>query len=240
LTAVKRKLALVESWNMRLRKKICIMAVVCSISGCSPEFFQSLKDTRDTAVNARDADTEQKEAWAGLSFKDTELYGLFIKHPYNTTISFERQFPRVALIVLDAPRNHSKDSGVSKHKACWRLRARLWQRRDQSKDIESFHWCTPYDIATDVPLSGAYEWFAVDASKTGFENTGNQRTSGPVPPISAMPSDLRHQKFWQSEKFGPHTMDGVMVLSLLYHMGFDWSVLEDRRAWVVEFSQARR
>ena len=224
-----------------MRIKHFIIAVVCSISGCSPELLQVIKAGREATVGTEEAVyTEQKEAWSGLSFKDTELYGLFIKHPYDTRLSFEQQFPRVALVVLDAPRNHTKPYGLSMHRACWKLRAKLWRRRDQSKDIETFHWCSPHDIATDVPLSGGNQWFLVDSAKGQFENTGNQRTPGPVPPFSAVPLDLRHQKFWQSERFGPHTMDGVMLLSLLYHMGFDWSILEDRRVWVVEFAQARR
>jgi hypothetical protein len=226
---------------MRLRIKLSIIAVVCSISGCSPQLLQIIKTTREVAVSPEEAAyTERKEAWSGLSFKDTELYGIFLKYPYDTRLSFEQQFPRVALFVLDAPRNHTKPYGVSTHKACWKLRAKLWRRRDQSKDIESFHWCSPNDIATDVPLSGAAYWFSGGIPGFAFENTGNQRAPGPVPPFSAVPTDLRHQKFWQSAVFGPHTMDGVMLLSLLYHMGFDWSILEDRRVWVVEFAQARR
>lgn len=218
---------------------------VILFSGCFPYFYYA-EPILDEALNVIEDNSPPPEAWSGLSFKDTALYGLYYKYPYDENLPFEQQFPRVALTVLDAPPTQSDKSSLFRTKSCWKLRAKIWSSRTSSQDVEAFHWCTPRDIAGELPLEGADIWFSIgqpskDICKTCFkyENTGNLRTEGPVPPRTSIPFDLRHQKFWQSSGFGIRQMNGLMLASLLYHMGFDWSVVDDRRVWVVEFIQAR-
>lgn len=196
---------------------------------------------------ASSPDPISDEALAGLSFKDTELYHLFTAHPYNSLRPFEEQFPRVALTVLEAPNVQSWSAQIVVP-ACWRLRAKVWftppadeapsrdnpSREPEFKDVEPFYWCAPRDVVKEVDQSGLASWLSVIPRV----NTGNIRTEWYLPPQSPVPSNLRHQKFWGRRAFDPESMNGLMMASVLYYMGFDWSYA-DPRVWIVDFIQAR-
>lgn len=192
--------------------------------------------TPDLLKGPTKGDSDPPEAFSGLSFRNTKLNGLFSRYPYDTTKPFDQQFPRVALTVIDAPQGHYLEVHNVRTRVCWKLRAKIWFSVSTSQNVESFHWCNPDDIAIGVPLKGADIWFNLPKSGT---HTGNKRTDGFVPPEHPVPQDLRHQKLWRSaDHFNTGTLNGQMLASLLYFMGFDWSCTEDRRVWVIEFIQA--
>ena len=89
---------------------------------------------------------------AGVSVKDTPLYHLFDKYPYDTKKPFAVQYPRVALTVVSAPPNHSQTQrqdyggGFVPRDGCFTLRAKLWSSATESQDVGPFQWCSPRDL----------------------------------------------------------------------------------------------
>jgi hypothetical protein len=84
--------------------------------------------------------------------KDTVLYRLFDKYPYDTGKKFDAQYPRVALTVLSTPGNHAQagnftpTGGVYPKPGCFTLRAKVWSSKTESQDVGPFQWCSPRDV----------------------------------------------------------------------------------------------
>ncbi|KFA90571.1 hypothetical protein Q664_27285 [Archangium violaceum Cb vi76] len=216
---------------------LCVVILAIFNSGCVIHMGALFNDISETVKDAMRDTGPAPVAWYGIDFRDTELYGLFGRYEsFNSLASFDQQFPRVALTVIDVPPNHFENF-MDPTKSCWRLRAKIWQSMEEYKFVEPFHWCSPRDLLpASVPVDSVEKWFSI---KLLSFHTGNIRQEGPMPPESALPTDLKHQEFWRSSSFSTNSMNGKMLVSLLYHMGFDWTNLEDRRVWIVEFSQTR-
>jgi len=187
--------------------------------------------------------------------KGTILDNIFVDHTYDENIPFHKQYPRVALTVLSSPEFHAEmpfasSSSTNYKSGCYEVKAKVWHSPDQSTDIEKVVWCSPDNIATGIPLRGAIQWWsgttilhaklAKYGTNIGPVSTGKKRTEGPIPPDAPIPDDIVHQKYYSASMLSANTYDGMMVASMLYQMGFDWSYQEDRRVWIVKFNDAQR
>lgn len=223
---------------MRVRTLLCVVSLAVFNTGCLFNVQPLAKDVYDTIADAVRSNRPAPEAWHGLDFRHTELYGLFLRHePFNSNKPADEQFPRVAITVLDAPPIQSHRF-MNPTKSCWKLRAKIWLDPKEYRFVAPFNWCSPRNLLpAPVPLGSANTWFYSGGSGA---NTGNQRNDGPIPPAAAVPTDLRHQTFWGFAGFDTESMNGKMFVSVLYYMGFDWTNGGDRRVWIVEFSQTHR
>jgi hypothetical protein len=92
---------------------------------------------------------------SGISVRDTMLYHLFDKYPYDTKKAFAAQYPRVALTIITAPPNHAEaqqreyTGGSLPQYGCWTLRAKVWSSAKQSQIVGPFNWCSPQDLPKD-------------------------------------------------------------------------------------------
>jgi hypothetical protein len=92
---------------------------------------------------------------SGISVRDTMLYHLFDKYPYDTKKPFAVQYPRVALTIITAPPNHAEHDviqytgGRLPAYGCFTLSAKVWSSAKQSQTVGPFHWCSPQDLPKD-------------------------------------------------------------------------------------------
>jgi hypothetical protein len=92
---------------------------------------------------------------SGTSVRDTILYRIFDKYPYNTKKPFAMQYPRIALTVISGPPNHAHrqqqeyGGGFVPENGCWTLRAKVWSSDKDSQDVGPFQWCSPRDLPKD-------------------------------------------------------------------------------------------
>lgn len=221
---------------MRVSTLLCVVTLASFNSGCVFNVGSLVKDISDTIADAIRDSSPPPDSYHGIDFKDTELFGLFARYEaFDSRKPADQHFPRVALTVITAPPNHFRKT-MDRTKSCWRLRAKIWLSLEEYRFVEPFDWCTHLHLVPPtVPLDDANAWFSAGVNGA---HTGNIRTEGPIPPAAAIPTDLKHQEFWGASGFGPASMNGQMLVGLLYHMGLDWTNRGDRRVWIVEFSQA--
>lgn len=223
-------------------------AAAVVLSGCAnpqlAESMQTLQSSMQTAVQSISNQVTRTTESSGKtpSVKDTQLAGIFQQHPYDTTVDFKKQFPRVALKVTQSPPQKVRQTleGVIYLRnnvlpeGCWTVEGTLWRSRNKSEPVAPFYLCSPRDMAYDIPLRDGKDWFSsTPIFAATQETTGTRRTTGPVPPSHPLPQDLKHKKYYGSDFLG--SLQGLMMISLLYQMGFDWSVHEDRRVWFTQF-----
>lgn len=163
--------------------------------------------------------------------------------PYDPTLPFSRQFPRIAVTVLKSPPEHAQiylpGAGTQYPHACYKLVARIWQNTNSFQDTPEFDWCSPNDIAYNVPLAEFVQWdnsarVAASAMKDG--STGIKRTVGPMPPAKPYPNDIAHAKFFRGSN-NIYSLDYLLMNSIAYTVGLEPST-SDRRFWFVEFRDA--
>jgi len=166
---------------------------------------------------------------------DTELNNVFASAPYESADPAS-SWPRVALRVLSSPASHKKNAQflLAGEDACYDLTATLWQAPGRS-DEHSFRWCYRNDVVYDVAFrevfSRATRPILFDAYFSE-NNTGKKRTTGPNPPKTIMPDDVRHKSFVD---YSGLNINQVMVGSLMFQMGYDWTSDPDHRLWFIRF-----
>jgi hypothetical protein len=180
-----------------------------------------------------------------------ELAGLFVNAPYDRNAPLNNQYPRVAFTVLASPPNHAEmvnilvTGGGQVPPACWQLEARIWSSPTVSKDTGPFTICMPgiLSVASGVPLGGYDYWLREEATIyrpiQGQQTTGERRTLGPIPPDTVFPEGVRYLGYYRnlpgSEFPSIDSEEGYMWASLLYGMGFDWDIRQDRRVWIYKY-----
>ena len=224
-----------------LRLNILIaLGLFCALSGCASThdgLEQAKSGLQDVAKQVRQVlDPGAAAADLHPGIQETELNQIFAKYPYDVKKSFNQQFPRVSITVLEAPKVHHEVTAYTSHRACFKLSAVVWDTRTKSRNIPNFYVCLPRDLVPNLAMRPAEGWIG----STGFfvmnqEHTGLNRTDGPVPPKSPIPNDLAHQRYFENEYLEIGTVDGRMFAMTLYHMGFNWSIHEDRRVWFKSF-----
>lgn len=161
--------------------------------------------------------------------RDTGLAMLFKAHQYN---GVSTAWPRVALIVEDAPANAAGmaseywQHGKTKQDICWRLRAKVWAGPARSEDIAPFNWCLS-ETRFNVTYAGVARWGAAPKSNMMhvLATTGKERTEGPNPPNTPLPDKRTYRS-----QFSYAT---IMTGNVLMDMGFNYN-LPDGRVWLVD------
>lgn len=101
----------------------------------------------------------------------TRLAGVFSKHPYDGTT--KTHFPRVAVTVTDWARND-----------CWSATATIWWSVSRSEAVPTFSVCWGQSLGYSVNNAANLHLFM---QQSALEHSGNVRTSGPKPPMLAIP-----------------------------------------------------
>jgi len=190
------------------------------------------------------------------SITETKLDDIFSEHPYNENVSLSRQYPRVALTINTVPDHHDDTIYVTmndkltleeyeKVAGCWDLTATVWENSNNSEVVD-FGWCYPDDQDATIHGRLVGNWItsaSIDISLGGRDtgrDTGRKRTTGPLPPAMAFPNDLAHKKFLSGlDVGGMNTYDRLMIGSIMDQMGFDYTIDEDKRFWIVRFEEAK-
>lgn len=105
------------------------------------------------------------------SIRITSLAGVFAKRPYDGTP--KTYFPRVAITVIDWSGNN-----------CWTSTATIWWSKTKSDTVPPFSTCWGQSIGYAVNNAANLHLFM---QQMAVEHSGNVRTTGPKPPMLAIP-----------------------------------------------------
>jgi len=208
------------------------------------DFGSALKDSVDKQITGR-IGTGSSGGYTN-PLEGTVLKDLFLDYPFDNGIDAngDEQYPKVAFTVHKMPNFGNKHSmfetNVNKlKKGCWSLSAVVWHSKRKSEKVPSIEWCTPDHIVRKVAYADADAWLGRPAFYPTYKKTtGAKRTNGPYTPEKAFPTDVRHKRLLGTDRVSVRDYNGKMLASLLYQMGFDWSVASDRRVWIVKFDEA--
>ena len=205
-------------------------------------FFDDLGSVLSDAGKAIDKSIERRETKFESGLKGTLLENIFLDSPYDSNRKGDDQWPRVALTVHNEPSFHTGYVGTNTccKKGCWKLSAVIWYDSKTSKKVAPFDWCSPDHVVYGVALADSLQWFIWGADLSFAKTTGFKRTNGPIPPSKPIPSDVRHKRHLKHSNMSASSYDGLMLSSVLFQMGLDWSVLEDKRVWVTTFENANK
>jgi hypothetical protein len=103
--------------------------------------------------------------------RTTALAGVFRKHPYDGTP--RTYFPRVAVTVTDWSRGD-----------CWSGTATIWWSKSKSEAVPAFSVCWGQSVGFAVNNAANLHLFM---QQMAVEHSGNVRTTGPKPPMLAIP-----------------------------------------------------
>lgn len=115
------------------------------------------------------------------SIRTSALASLFAKHPYDGTP--KTYFPRVSVIVTDWSRND-----------CWSAVATIWWSKARSESVAPFSVCWGQSVGFAVNNAANLHLFM---QQMAVEHSGNVRTTGPKPPMLAVPD---RQPFGESKQ----------------------------------------
>lgn len=101
----------------------------------------------------------------------TPLASIFRKHPYDG--SPKTHFPRVAVTVTDWSRGD-----------CWSATAMIWWSKSKSEAVPSFSVCWGQSVGYAVNNAANLHLFM---QQSAVDHSGNVRTTGPRPPMFAVP-----------------------------------------------------
>jgi len=160
----------------------------------------------------------------GTPLLQTKLHNILMS---NLATSGEApEWPKIAIEDLQIPPNQS--SGIAGFRKlnpneCIYFNATLWTDETISEKIENVSLC-----AKDFPRVGTSWSEAWVAAPIPGKNTGQLRTSGPVPPFNKAPSDGRMIS-WINSRYADY-----YLANLLIFMGYDPNYTPDtRRVWFV-------
>lgn len=105
------------------------------------------------------------------SIRASALSGVFSKHPYDG--STRSYFPRVAVTVTEWTGND-----------CWAASATIWWSKSKSEAVPAFSVCWGKSVGYAVNNAANLHLFM---QQTAMEHSGNVRSTGPKPPMLAIP-----------------------------------------------------
>ena len=212
------------------------------------------KRTIDNAFDSIGGVIRNKGEWDGSfqsTIRQTPLLGFFKNQPYEK----ENTWPRVAITVLewetgntysrateDAFRSYYSDDKAERMRStdmsmqfasdgCWMYSAVIWRDASTREDIDPFSVCNAeiYQFegasVVDIGLWGGFP-------HTTWENTGNRRTDGPLPPKRAIEDSPSSPQIGGAFGGGMNR-ETVGIANLLLHLGFNWKESMDGRLWLV-------
>lgn len=123
------------------------------------------------AAGIDQAKSERPSSVSAPSIRTTALAGIFSKHPYNGTP--KSYFPRVAITVSDWTRSN-----------CWTVTATIWWSKSKSEAVPASAVCWGQSVGYAVNNAANLHLFM---QQMAAEHSGNVRTTGPKPPMLAIP-----------------------------------------------------
>lgn len=158
--------------------------LLCALSGCVTTQQQadgatkvnvSLADAFGVKPKTQVVTSATLEPKQGIalpsSIRSSSLAGLFTKHPYDGTA--KTYFPRAAITVTDWSRND-----------CWAATATIWLSKTNVEAVPAFSVCWGKSVGYAVNNAANLHLFM---QQTAVEHSGNVRTTGPKPPMLAIP-----------------------------------------------------
>lgn len=162
----------------------CFLVVTLALAGCvttqpqadgSTKVHFSLGAPAKTELPPANTSTQNSPVRTtetiATTIRSTELGGIFSKHPYDGTP--KTYFPRVAVIVKDWSRSD-----------CWTATATIWWSKSRSETAPAFSVCWRQSVGYAVNNAANLHLFM---QQMAVEHSGNVRTSGPKPPMLAIP-----------------------------------------------------
>jgi len=117
------------------------------------------------------AKAESPNTAAAPSIRTSAIAGLFAKHPYDGTP--KTYFPRAAVTVIDWSRND-----------CWTAAATIWWSKAKSEVVPPFSVCWGQSLGFALNNAAHMHLFM---EQMAVEHSGNVRSTGPKPPMLAIP-----------------------------------------------------
>lgn len=176
------------------------------------------------------------------NLEDTQLNNYFKHYPFYT----DEDWPRVSITFTHFPEIYRKNvmqnsmdksivtgnrngTGIIKFDdfgTCY-MNAVIWKSETEKIEIPEFSW-HPYDFTTfNTPTDEIGGWGLGSVTASLKENTGYQRTEGPIPPRYPFPQTPHNHK-----DYAEYSTGGALVIAdILNKMGFDWNKRADRRVW---------
>jgi hypothetical protein len=108
---------------------------------------------------------------AAPSIRASAMAGLFAKHPYDGTP--KTYYPRAAVTVIDWSRND-----------CWTAAATIWWSKAKSEAVPPFSVCWGQSLGFSLNNAAQLHLFM---EQMAVEHSGNVRSTGPKPPMLAIP-----------------------------------------------------
>jgi hypothetical protein len=163
---------------------------------------------------------------------------------YDDRLPLSRQFPHVALTVLQVPPNWSGTAmqqnpfggGFGLIRGCWTLSAVVWSSETTSKTVGPFDWCGPEDVKIQP---AAMAGMGVLRIPDMDYSTGPRRTNGPRPPETIFPEDRHDYKsFVPTTLMSQNTGSALwlMYANVMYGMGSTPGKNGDYRIWIASIN----
>ncbi|NBC81743.1 MAG: hypothetical protein GVY19_00020 [Bacteroidetes bacterium] len=168
------------------------------------------------------------------TIENTTLYGLYKEYPFYK----DEDWPKVAITFTNFPKIYSEelyfmaDPNVGQFDQFLSypiisLKATIWEDKNTKIEIPEFTYL-PCDFNTfGIPTANVVMWGLGSAQAIMKENTGYERTNGPIPPQHYLP-----QAPYEHKTYFENASPGIAVVSdILNKIGYDWSKKGDRRVW---------
>ncbi len=147
---------------------------------------------------------------AGTPISQTSLAGIFTKNPWAGTSG--AYYPKVAITFRDWSRSD-----------CWLADAVIWRSATKSETVNNFNVCANGSLGAAINGAAGIHLFMEQSQL--LEHTGNLRTVGPKPPMSAYFSGAPNPE-----------MHVKIVQQLVTETGWQ-RVPSQVSMWVVEFKK---
>lgn len=149
----------------------------------------------DNAPASSSAQVPTKPMPAAPMLATSSLAGFFAKHPFDGTA--RTYFPRVALTITDWSRDD-----------CWIARAKIWWSGKKSENVPPFSVCfDKQNLEFDGNTLADMDVFR---RQIALQTTGNVRTEGPTPPMTAA-VDQHPMNITRAQSTFPHFLRQVIA-----------------------------
>ncbi|MGK5048460.1 hypothetical protein ACQ4WP_21575 [Janthinobacterium sp. GB4P2] len=164
----------------------------------------------------------------GKRIQDTPIYKIFEKYPVTDSHN-PPDYPKTAISISYPNWLNEGDATIGRFKPnqCLTYSVTYWANKDAPQIYDNLVVCAS-DLSKVSHSSLRTVWPFFGLSGT---NTGQVRTTGPIPPATPFPTDAASRTF--IERGGVFFLGAIMTA-----MGYDWNFSADsRRVWVVKVGE---
>lgn len=186
--------------------------------------LKNIADAINNSVNATSQTTTQTASGddksSGGRMRDTPLSGLLA--------GGGGEWPRVALTINQLPEWFYSDLSKKGHydsNDCIVVSFTVWESAGKAKSYDNIRFCGN-DIVLDTPYAKLSLWSGFGSARK-TDNTGKQRSAGPLPPERLFPNKTGLDMFFPGH--GSFYLGGIMAT-----LGYNWNESQDYRFWVVD------